>query len=377
MNGTELLKTWVEISRKAAKHNYDVFRGLTDRKKTRLWAVVKSNAYGHGLFSYAKIANKLGVDGFCVDSILEGLALRKEGIRRPVLILGPTMPAQLPAAEKSKVAISASCMEDLIALSKLKEIPEFHLKLDTGMHRRGFYPENLRAVIKFLKSKPKLAAKLTGIFTHFASAKDINYPTYTDMQLAQFKKGTELMKKAGFNLLEHAAATGGALIDKKYHLDAVRVGIGLYGLWPSKELEVQLADKIKLKPILGWRAYVTEVKKMKKKDFVGYDLTERLLRNTEAAIVPVGYWHGFPRALSSVGEVLIRGCRAKVLGRVSMDLLVVDVTGIGAKVHDMVTLIGRGGKEEITVMRLAELAQTSHYEYVTRLNPLMERREIQ
>jgi alanine racemase len=374
MNGKELLRTWVEISRSAAKHNYDIFRGLLDRK-TKLWAVVKSNAYGHGLYAYAKIADKFKIDGFCVDSIIEGLSLRRKGIRRPILVLGPTMPAQLPAAEKAKVAVSISCMEDLIALAKLKEPPEFHLKLDTGMHRRGFYEGDLPGVIKFLKTKPKLAERLTGIFTHFASAKDLNYPSYTDMQLERFKKGGERMKRAGFNLVEHASATGGALIDKKYHLGAVRVGIGLYGLWPSKELEVQLGYKIKLQPILAWKAYVTEIKKMKKGDFVGYDLTERLLRSTEAAIVPVGYWHGFPRALSSVGEVLIRGKRAKVLGRVSMDLLIVDVTGIGAKVHDIATLIGRSGKEQMTATYLAERAGTSNYEYVTRLNPLMERRE--
>jgi len=375
MNGQELLRTWVEISRGAAKHNYDIFRGLLD-KKTRLWAVVKSNAYGHGLFAYAKIADKFKIDGFCVDSIIEGLSLRREGIRRPILVLGPTMPAQLPAAEKTQVALSASCMEDLVALAKLKEPPEFHLKLDTGMHRRGFYEGNLPAVIKFLKTKPKLAARLTGIFTHFASAKDLNYPSYTDMQLSRFQKGAERMRKAGFNLVEHASATGGVLINKNYHLDAVRIGIGLYGLWPSKELEVQLGGEIKLQPILAWRAYVTEVKKIKKGEFVGYDLTERVLRNTEAAVVPVGYWHGFPRALSSIGEVLIRGKRAKVLGRVSMDLLVVDVTDIGVKVHDTVTMIGRSGKEQMTATYLAERAGTSHYEYVTRLNPLMERREV-
>lgn len=374
MSGKELLRTWVEISRSAAKHNYDIFRGLLDRK-TKLWAVVKSNAYGHGLYAYAKIADKFKIDGFCVDSIIEGLSLRREGIRRPILVLGPTLPAQLPAAGKAKVAVSISCMEDLLALAKLKEPPEFHLKLDTGMHRRGFYEGDLSGVIKFLKTKPKLAERLTGIFTHFASAKDLNYPSYTDIQLERFKKGAERMKKAGFNLMEHASATGGTLIDKKYHLGAVRVGIGLYGLWPSKELEVQLGAKIKLRPILAWKAYVTEIKKIKKGDFVGYDLTERLLRNTEAAIVPVGYWHGFPRALSSVGEVLIRGKRAKVLGRVSMDLLVVDATGTGAKVHDIVTLIGRSGKEQMTATYLAERAGTSNYEYVTRLNPLMERRE--
>ncbi|MDO8504785.1 MAG: alanine racemase [Candidatus Liptonbacteria bacterium] len=373
----EFLRTWVSISRSAAKKNYEFFRKLAG-PKTKLWSVVKSNAYGHGLFAFSKLLNEFGVDGFCVDSITEGLALRREGILRPILILGPTLATQLPAAEKAKIIVSASCMEDLRALGLLKEPPEFHIKIDTGMRRRGFYPEDVAKIVGFLKSKKSLKNKFTGVFTHFASAKDINYPTYTDIQLTRLKKVSKTLRAEGFEFMEHASATGGALINKKYHLDAVRVGIGLYGLWPSRELEVQLGQlgKTKLYPVLSWQGIVTEIKKSKRGDFVGYDLTERLLRDTKIAILPVGYWHGFPRALSSVGSVLISGKRAKVLGRVSMDLIALDATGINCKAGDIATLIGKNHGEMLSASYLAELSGTTHYEYVTRLNPLMERRIV-
>lgn len=371
-----LLRTWVEISRNAARKNYDTFRKIIG-PKVALWAVVKSNAYGHGLFAFTKLMDEFGVDGFCVDSIIEGLALRREGIRRPILVVGPTLPIQFAAAEKAQIAVSASTKEDIAELGALKTPPEFHLKIDTGMHRRGFYLKDVPAVAKLIKGKKNLAPKLTGVFTHFASAKDINYPTYTDKQAGEFDRAVKILEKEGFkNLLKHVSATGGALINKKYHLDAVRVGIGLYGLWPSRELEVQLGGKIELYPVLGWKAIVTEIKELKKGDFVGYDLTERLLKKTKIAILPVGYWHGFPRTLSSVGEVLIAGKRARVLGRVSMDLLIVDASGMRVGVGDIATLIGKNGKEYLSVANLADRSGASHYEYATRLNPLMERRII-
>ena len=140
----------------------------------------------------------------------------------------------------------------------------------------------------------------------------------------------------------HAAATGGTLCGKRYHLDAVRVGIGLYGLWPSKELEVQLGDKIKLHPVLSWRAVITETKKLKAGEYVGYDLTERVPREMMIAVLPVGYWHGLPRSLSSTGEAIVNGKRAKVLGRISMDMTMISLGG-AARAGDIATLIGRDG----------------------------------
>ena len=152
----------------------------------------------------------------------------------------------------------------------------------------------------------------------------------------------------------------------------MRIGIGMYGLWPSKELEVQLGDKIKLHPVLSWRAAITEMKRLEAGDYVGYDLTERVPRETMMAVLPVGYWHGFPRALSSMGEVIVNGKRARVLGRVSMDMTVVALAA-AARAGDVATLIGRDGQDEIFAWEPSQKSGTTHYEFLTRLNPLMER----
>ncbi|MEK7115277.1 MAG: alanine racemase, partial [Patescibacteria group bacterium] len=244
-------KVWLEINKKALSHNIKTFRQFL-APKTELWSVVKSNAYGHGLSLFSKLVeNPLsasggdGVDGFCVDSVVEGLKLRKEGIKKPILVLGPTLSSSYPIAEKHNITISISSFDGLKNLIKTKNKPNFHLKIDTGMHRQGFYPEEISKITQYLK--PNIQ-NLKGIYSHFASAKDINYPSFNDLQLNNLQIVIKDLENAGFkNLKKHISATAGTLINPKYHLDMVRVGIGLYGLWPSKELEIQLKDKIKLK----------------------------------------------------------------------------------------------------------------------------------
>ncbi len=367
------LKTWIEIDAWAAKKNYKTFRKLIG-PKVKFWAVVKSNAYGHGLLVFSKLVNSFGIDGFCVDSVIEGMALRKAGIRKPILSLGPTLPSLYKEAAKNKIAVEISNIRALRTLARVKNPPQFHLKIDTGMHRQGFYLKDLPAVIKFLEKRSNFKSKLTDLYTHFASAKDINYPTYTENQFRNFEAAAKLFESAGFkHLTKHVAATGGTLVNPKYHLDAVRIGIGLYGLWPSKELEVQLGDKVKLHPVLSWRVIVSEVKNLKRGDYVGYDMAERVPKNMRIAILPIGYWHGFPRTLSvGMGEVILNGRRSKVVGRVSMDLTAV-VASARAKVGDIATLIGCSGKGEISATEIAQKSGTTHYEFLTRLNPLMER----
>ncbi|MEK7180953.1 MAG: alanine racemase [Patescibacteria group bacterium] len=392
-------RTWIEISQSAVAHNIKTFRKLIG-PRVKLWSVVKSNAYGHGLVQFSRLAEKFGaspvrgregsqrasasngVDGFCVDSLVEGLKLRKEGIKKPVLVLGPTLVGLSKDAAAKDITLSISNFEILKSLAQSKNPPFFHIKIDTGMSRQGFFIEDIPRVIKFLQHPTfNIRQRLSGVYTHFASAKDTNYPTYTDRQFEIFNKAVKLFEKAGYkNLTKHVSATGGAMISPKYHQDAVRVGIGLYGLWPSKELEIQSTPpaggwrrQIKLKPILSWKTIISEVKNIPFSQFIGYDLVERVNRPTKIAVLPIGYWHGLPRSLSSVGEVLINGRRAKILGRVSMDLTVVDVTGIKCQVGDYTAVIGKDRDQEITAFEFAQKAGASHYEIVTRLNPLMER----
>jgi alanine racemase len=363
-------KVWVEIHKANIGKNIKTFKGLIG-KKTQLWAVVKSNAYGHGLLTFSKTAHELGVQGFCVDSVVEGLKLRSAGIRAPILVLGPSLPHLAREAADHDIQVTISNREALQELMKLPIIPRFHLKIDTGMHRQGWYVDHVGEAIQIIKKK---GLPLSGAYTHFASAKDINYPTFTDLQFHEFKRAIVAFQEAGFkNVIFHASATGGAMINPEYHLDAVRIGIGLYGLWPSRELELQLHKTIELYPVLSWHSVISEVKELRSGDYVGYDLTERIFKPTTMAVVPIGYWHGFDRGLSGIGEVLIHGKRARVLGRVSMDLIVVDVTGLKAKVGDVATLIGGEKNVFLPASEMAAKIGTTHYEIVTRINPLTER----
>ena len=356
-------KVWLEVSKAAVRNNVRAFRALLD-KKTKLYAVVKSNAYGHGLLQFSALADEYGVDGFCVDSVAEGVKLRTHGITKPILVLGYTLPALYSLAVEHGITVTISNVEALIVWSKAKARPQFHIKIDTGMHRQGFQLEDSPAVIKKL-TKLDIKKYFVGVYTHFAMAKNCDDKAFTQKQLGVFKEVCALLVGAGFdNLVRHASATGGTLLGKEFHMDMVRVGIGLYGIWPSKELEDQLGGGISLTPALSWHSVISEKKKIKKGDGVGYDLTERVTRDTELAVIPIGYWHGIPRAASSVGSVHIGTEAAKIVGRVSMDMVVVDVTDIPCKV---------GTEVRIMPLELARSISASPYEIITRINPLIHK----
>ncbi|MCI0542805.1 alanine racemase [bacterium] len=373
------VRTWIEIDKKAIANNYKIFRSLL-AKKTRLLAVVKSNAYGHDLVPFATELAELGADFLGVDSCVEGVALRKAGIKTPILVLGFVLPAALTEAVDKNISITVSNFQTLTSLHTLRPVHalkkkiKVHLKIDTGMSRQGFFPEEIARVLVVLQKKEMRHVKLEGVYTHFGAAKNPSFPQSVFAQMTHFNMALALIEKAGYKPIRHACATGGIILFPEFHLDMVRVGIGMYGLWPSEETRQVKQQEMKLTPVLSWKGVISEIKKFKKSAKVGYDFTETLHRNTKTAIIPVGYWHGYPRALSSIGNVLIRGKRARVLGRVSMDMMVVDVTDIpGVKILDIATLLGRDGREEVPADELAGLCETSSYEFVTRLNPKIRR----
>ncbi len=363
-------RTWIEIDRKAIEKNYQMFRKVIG-PKVALAAVIKSNAYGHDLYLYAKELERLGIDLLAVDSLVEGISLRNVGVSVPMLVLGYTLPALFHKAGEYGISISVSSMESLKALQTYRGRPlTIHLKVDTGMHRQGFLWQDRIAVMKLLKTLPR-KVRIEGLFTHLAEAKKPKDGARTRKQIAEFQQWKELFRSEGHHVIAHVSATGGTLVYPEAHEDMVRVGIGCYGIWPSDEVRVYRADLV-LHPTLAWKTIVSEVKRISKGESVGYDFTETLKQDSQIAVIPIGYWHGFPRLLSGKGHVLIRGERAKVLGRVSMDMIVVDVTDIrGVKSGDIVTLIGKDRKEQISAEELAAHAQTTAYELLTRLNPRM------
>jgi len=381
------LRTWIEIDRNAVKHNFGVFRSLISKSKNppaaqrgglvKLMAVVKSNAYGHGLIDFSREMEKLGADFLGVDSITEALALRKNGIKSPILILGYTMKEMLHLAAEHDIAVTVSNFETLRYIekfgAKFSKPLKIHVKVDTGMHRQGFLAEDLPKILGKLKVESG-KWKVEGLYTHFASAKNPAFPQDTRAQIAEFRFWVAEFKKAGLNPIAHAAATSGTMLFPESHFDMVRVGIGLYGLWPAREVKAALGGKITLKPALTWKTIIGEIKKIPAAGRVGYDFTETVSKGAAIAVCPIGYWHGYPRSLSSVGRVLVKGQMSKVLGRVSMDMIAIDVTGIPKlSVEDEVILIGKKGVAEVSAEDVAYLADASWYEIIARLNPFIKR----
>ena len=387
------LRTWIEIDKKALKHNYNLLRRIIP-KKCLLMSVVKSNAYGHSLLDFSKEVEKLGADFLSVDSIIEARALRKEGIKIPILVLGYTMPELFKEATEKNISLTISNFEALNALKKVSEKKELkkslkiHIKVDTGMSRQGFLADSLPKILGELKVKSGkhaplfppgrytsgLKVQVEGLYTHFAAAKNPSFPKYTYEQMEQFKKWTDAFKKSGFKPIVHAAASSGTLIFPESHFDMVRVGIALYGLWPSPEVEAFCREKFPLKPILTWKTIIGEIKIIKAGSKIGYDLTETLDKDTKIAICPIGYWHGFPRALSSISNVLVKGQKCRVLGKVSMDMIAIDVTKVKSlRIRENVIILGRQGGQEITAKDMANLSDTVNYEIITRINPLVKR----
>lgn len=373
---TKGLRTWIEIDTKAIKHNVKIFRSCLS-KNTKLCAVVKSNAYGHNFIQFSKAAVLYGVDFLAVDSITEGIRLRKEGIKIPILILGHTLPERVAEAVEHDIILTVSNFDalDVVELiaKKSRKKPRIHIKIDTGMSRQGFVEDDRTRLLKRLIDIQKNTS-IEGLYTHFANAKNPAFPTDTKKQLASFMIWKKDFEEHLFNVITHTAATSGALLFPEAHLDLVRIGIGLYGLWPSKEAQAFYSDSIVLKPVLSWKAVVAEVKKHAHEVYVGYEFTEKIQKGSTSAIIPIGYWHGYSRRLSSIGHVLIKGKRCRIIGRVSMDMLIVDVSSVKTiKVGDEVVLIGKQGKENIEVYELAQLDETSWYETITRINPLIKR----
>ena len=365
-------RTWVEIDTKKLRANVSEFLKILPQK-TYFMAVIKSNAYGHGIVGIADALHHFPAfhkrGWFGVDSIVEAVRLRKEKFREPILVLGYVLPKRLSEASKNNISITVSTFETLWALAKIKKKTKIHLKFDTGMYRQGFFEKDVQKVLEFLEKHPFIL--LEGVYTHFASAKQYPSPE-TDGQFDIFKRIVRDIKRRYPKVIVHAAATGGTLFFPKTHLDMVRIGRGMCGYYPSIQAEKAFSKKIVIKPILEWHSVISEIKVAPRGAKIGYDGTEVAKRKTLLAVVPIGYWHGFDRKLSSRGFVLVRGKRAKVIGCVSMDMIVVDVTDIShAGVGDDVVIIGKSKDVQISGEELAKLLHTTVYEILTRINPLI------
>lgn len=367
--------TWVEISKKALKSNFKAFQELVG-SHVKLAPVIKANAYGHGLVGCAKIFLETGADFLCVNSLFEVELLRQAGVKSPILIIGYVPLADLKKMATLNCDLTVYNLDTINELGRLNKSTNLHLKIETGIHRQGFYLEDILKVIESLKKHKYL--QLAGISTHFASADNPMSHKYSLHQLKVFKEACHLFEIEGYApRYKHAANSAATILIPEARFNFVRPGIGLYGLWPSKEV-LQTAEhagmKLKLSPALTWKTIVAQVKKVKKGALVGYGSTYKMPNDGLIAILPVGYYDGYSRALSNKSHVLIRGKRAPVIGRVCMNMMMVDVSDIPeVKLEDEVVLLGQQGEEVIIAEGLAELSETINYEVVTRVNERIPR----
>ena len=246
----ECLRTWIEVDTKALARNYRAFRKLIG-PKVKLMSVVKSNAYGHGLIDFSKLMVELGVDWLGVDSIVEAVALRRAGIKKNILVLGYTRPINFPLALQHHIVVTISSLESLQKLLEMSRPPQLQLKIDTGMHRQGFILSDLAKALDLL-GQPQarlVRSQIVGVYSHLPAASSQVHASATNHQLSTFEKALEMLEQAGFSresLIKHLAATGGVIAYSKARYDLVRVGLGMYGLWPSLEWKQKFESKIKL-----------------------------------------------------------------------------------------------------------------------------------
>jgi len=358
--------TWTEIDLDAIVHNIQEFRRLLS-DEVKIMFVLKADAYGHGAMEVAEAAEKGGVDSFAVAFLEEGIELRLAGIKKPILLMGTTPPNQVPQVLDYKLTqtiISREIAEAISAEASRREMEvPVHVKVDTGMGRVGVLPEEAVSFIHDIASLPGI--KIEGILTHLASADEEDL-TYVREQVKTFDKVVEACEKSGMHIPQvHAANSAGAINVPEARYNLVRLGISLYGQYPSENIKSDCKEsgRVKLQPALSFKTRVGFLKEVPPGTCISYGSIFKTSRESLIATIPVGYADGLNRLLSSRGQVLVKGRRAPIVGRVCMDYSMVDVTDIeGVEVGDEVVIYGKQKGEEITVDEVADLLSTISYE---------------
>lgn len=364
-----LRPTVIDVDLEALRWNLAQVRSLVGG--ARIMATVKANAYGHGLLRTSRELLRFGADELGVAFLEEGIALRRAGIRAPILVLGGIIGNQIGHFLEYDLDITAS------SVYKLRQIDEtaaamgkrarVHVKIDTGMGRIGIRPEN--AAQLFEAALAATHCDLVGVFSHFAASHAAD-TTGTNEQLERFNDTVSYFSSIGAPMpTRHIANSGAVLQHPEAVLDMVRPGIMLYGVYPGPEVR----RSAELHPVLSMKTRVVYFKVIPEGFSLGYDHTWTSTRSTRIITLPVGYGDGYARALSNRGEVLLHGKRYPIVGRISMDQCMVDIGGDSGYNGDEVVLIGRQDEERITVEELAEHCGTIPYEILTMINTRVPR----
>jgi alanine racemase len=357
---------WAEIDLDAFASNVRLMAARA--APARLYAVVKANAYGHGAIACGRAAIEAGAHGLAVVCVDEAAELREAGVTAPVLVVGAILPpeaARVVALQVMPTVCSAELLEALsaAAVASGATVP-IHLELETGLNRHGLSPAGCIALAEQARATPGIEVR--GLFTHFAAAEEGDQ-RFTRGQFDQLRAVSERLP---WITERHCAASASVLLDHEMALDAVRAGLSLYGYRPAPWVGTD-AD---LRPVLSLRARITRLIDVERGATVGYGRTWAANKPARIALVMCGYADGYRRALGNRAPVAVRGRLAPVVGRVAMDMAMVDVTAVpGVAVGDVVTLLGRDGDAEVTADELGDLADTISWEILAGISARVPR----
>lgn len=371
--------SYIQLSKTNLKKNITYLQKQIGQN-IKFVSVIKGNAYGHGIKTFLPLAEECGVDYFAVFDAVE--AEQAVQVKKPsthVMIMGMIANEDLSWAIKNNISFFVFGMDRLEhaikSAKKINKKAKIHIEIETGLHRTGFTEKQLSKAIKLINNNKKYL-EIEGVCTHFAGAESISNFVRVHNQIDRFNELKQLLKKSGIvPNYYHSACSSAALIYPETRMDMVRIGIAQYGYWPSEEIKLHnlLSKNISftqtpLKRILTWKSEIMSIEHVEAGEFISYGNFFQARKKTKIATIPVGYFHGYRRSLSNVGFVLINGKKAPIIGMVNMSMMIVDVTGnAGVQKGDEVVLIGKQGKQTITVASFSELSNLVNYEFLVRL----------
>jgi alanine racemase len=372
-NNFPLRPAWTEIDLGKLRRNLQLIRGDLP-KHVRLMAVVKDEAYGHGALDVARIAMEEGAWGFGLSTLEEAMCLRDDGITAPLVLLGERQTAELEWCVAHDLTVCVNEPNNIRALAKIatdfnKRVP-VHLKIHTGMSRYGVRWDEALPLVEMILAEKSL--ELEGVMTHFAQSDETD-KTFANLQFSRFNEVlSALAEKKVHVKMRHSCNSGGYLDLPHAHLDLVRPGILIYGVFPS-----QVCRRIEgIEPVMSVKAKIAGIQKLKPGEVVGYGMRYTAQAERRIAILPIGYGDGFPRVRNE-GGALIRGKRAPLVGGIAMDALMVDITDIPeAQMWDEAVIMGRQGNEEITVRDIAKLKNSVTYDVLTNWRLRLRRKNV-
>lgn len=377
---------WVTVDLKAIDYNIKQIKRLL-KPKIIILAVVKANAYGHGLFEVAKQALQSGASYLGVVSASEALQLRGKGIIYPIVVLGAVDKEEIKDLIRAKVAMAIYNEESYRAVSRIAYILNkkaiVWVKIETGISRLGFNANGSNGgeavkVIKRISERPRYL-QLEGLYSHLASVEELN-KGFTNDQILALERVIKRVEDLKIKIpIYSIAASAAATMIPESRFNCVRIGIEMYGLWPSRGVELwckrsKKTRQFKLKPALTFKTRLVQVKRIRVGSFIGYGCSFQAPQAMTIGVIPVGYFEGLPRSLSNMGLALLKGAVVPIIGRICMNMTILDVSKRPrAKVGDEIVLIGKSGNKEITATDVAEWAGTINYEIVSRIPAHIER----